>query len=264
MPSVVHPKALKAVYEETLRRIGHGELPTELIDRSRTLYRSAEVGRFLILPNGTVDKNTANEFLKVRDQFDDRNRFTGISKNADIPGIGGLYCSLEQSALLNEMLHYADPRIQRDRTGFADVNQTLAARSIVRIQMMSSVLVADLSPRNPGARQFISTLGKSNSVQQALHKSGTLGALIWEQLFDGEDCSVARGIGLAVAKSGFYAGLKAFTVRPSPRSDGPKGENIVFFGRNKASIQGLWIDEAYLYPANAPRQTYPVVFQGHV
>jgi hypothetical protein len=81
---------------------------------------------------------------------------------------------------------------------------------------------------------------------------------LWDLLFDSLDCSVGRGIGLAVASSASLRGLKAQTVRPSDRSPEETGDNVVFFGHNGQQIAGLWVEEAYVFPIRGEMQVYPV------
>ena len=76
---------------------------------------------------------------------------------------------------------------------------------------------------------------------------------------DGDDCSVARGIGLALAQHGFQA-LCAQTVRASQRSPLERGDNIIFFGRVGSMIPNLSVEEAYLFPLVGRPELYPVTF----
>ena len=261
MPVVRRPAILKAVYDETVKKIRSWEVPNEMIFPTRTLYRASEAQRFILRSDGVIDKKSANQVLIVRDQNADRNRFSGIPCNTGISAWGGLYCSLQHSALVNELLHYAGPEIPRNKqTGLPRADQTLECKCVVKIRLMGSVLAADLSPHNPGARKFVEDLGRCPTVQSAFHSTGNLAVTIWSDLFDGEDCSVARGIGLAVANSGIFHALQALSVRSSGRPGGETGDNVVFFAHDNQSPPGLWIEEAYLFPVNAKPQVYPVEF----
>jgi hypothetical protein len=75
----------------------------------------------------------------------------------------------------------------------------LTGRCVIKMRLMGSMLVADLSPHNPRSRRFLRELGKN----------------IWEQMVDPKDCSVARGIGLAIAQNRALRGLSVQTVRES-------------------------------------------------
>jgi hypothetical protein len=77
---------------------------------------------------------------------------------------------------------------------------------------------------------------------------------------DGDDCSVARGIGLAVGNSDYLSALEAGTIRPSGRSSEETGDNVVFFGNDGQTIPNLYIEKAYLFPITGPPMEVPVEF----
>jgi hypothetical protein len=216
-----------------------------------------------------VSRLAANQCLVIRDQNLDVNRFTGQSVSASVPSCGGLYCSLQAPALVNELVHYArgDPHVRRSgATGFPLPQDVLQRKFIAKIRLMSSVLAADLSPHNPGVRQFVEAIGSSDEFQSALRspvarENALSERPIWEQLYDSEDCSVARGIGLAVAHSGFLRALVARTARPSPRMPEETGDNLVFFG-NGGPVPSLWIEEVYAFPPGDRPAIFPVEFEG--
>ena len=272
MPVARHHTIVKAVYEEARRRIGDRQIPTELIDPSRTLYRSIDQQYVRINTNGIFPKQYANQALVIRDQAMDTNRFSGQSFDPNIPAQGGLYCSSQQQAQINELLHYARSEkivvgptqirsLPRDsKTGFPRSDAALNRKCIVKIRMMSSVLVADLSPHNMGARRFVEDVGGAPGVQSAFRIAKVAQRQMWDELCDGQDCSVARGIGLAVANSTYLNALQVATVRPSERSAEEIGDNLVFFGSNGQQVPGLWIEEAYLFPLAGDPQVYPVEF----
>lgn len=231
-----------------------------------------------------VSRLAANGCLAVRDQNRDINRFSGQSLSAHVPACGGLYCSSQAPALVNELVHYArrppevvrsgvagaplPPReVRRDpASGFPLIQDTLQPKFIAEIRLMSSVLAADLSPHNPGARQFVEAIGSTDEFQASLNtavarESALSERPIWEQLYDSEDCSVARGIGLAVAESGFLRALVAQTARPSPRMPEETGDNLVFFGHG-GQIPGLWIEKVYVFPPSDKPVILPVAFEG--
>lgn len=273
MPVVKRPGVLNAVYCETLGMIRAWGLPTQLITPDITLYRAVGIEYMTPTTRGIFPRQYANLCLVIRDQQHDSNRFSGSSLYAGIPSWGGLYCSLQQQALVNEVLHYKgietrmDPATQRPEpvwiprdpsTGLPLPDFGLNRSLIVKIRLMASALVADLSPHNPGVRQFVTELEQTESVKHALESSESLPRPLWEQLFDSDDCSVARGIGLAVASSGTLRGLQALTVRPSGRSVDETGDNVVWFGRNGKQVPGLWVEEAYVFPISGEMQVCPV------
>lgn len=263
MPRVMSAHLLRAVYAEAARLIEARRIPTELIPAMATLYRSFDQQYANINTQGVFPRQAANSALAIRDQHVDVNRFTGQSFTAEIPAIGGLYCSLQAQAIVNETRHYARASKQIPRsgqTGFPNVDATLRRKCIVRIRLMCSVLAADISAHNPGAAAFVDALGRSTAVQDALRACGRAPQSLAQQIDDSEDCSAARGIGLAVANTSWLRAMKATTVRRSDRSAGEMGDNLIFFGRNDERVAGLWIDEAYFFPLRGDPIVCPVEF----
>lgn len=273
MPIVRRPPVLQSVYRVTLDMIRRWEMPTELIEANRCVFRAKDKKdlRFFVSGNTrTVNRATANESaLVVRDQNLDQARFTGQSLSR-VPSIGGLYCSLQPPALVNEVLHYArDSRTPRSEvTGFPELSETMQTKYVAKISLMSPVLAADLSPHNPSARRFVEAIGDSGEFQSALRspvarESALSEKPIWDQLTDSMDCSVARGIGLAVAHSGFLGALIVRSVRPSPglpTLEGETGDNLIFL-RNNGPVAGLSIEEVYTFPPGGRMEIFPVEFE---
>jgi hypothetical protein len=263
MPRAMYAHLLRAVYDEATRLIEQRKIPTEMIFKSATLFRGFDQKHTSINTQGVFPKQNANAALLIRDQNTDTNRFTGQSLNAGIPAWGGLYCSLQAQAMVNELSHYAraNSRIPRSgQTGFPSVDATLRGTCIVRIRLMSPVLAADISAHNPGSGTFLDALGRSPTVQAALRASGRSGLSLAGEISDSEDCSAARGIGLAVANTPWLKALKATTVRRSSRSPEEMGDNLILFGANGERVAGLWIDEAYLFPLRGAPVVCPVEF----
>jgi hypothetical protein len=249
------------------------QMPTQIFGQDTTLYRAVDAEYLTPTTRGIFPRQQANLCLVPRDQDEDKNRFSGQSLNRGIANMGGLYCSLQQQALVNEVLHYArsgtrtDPVTKRPTpvwmprdpaTGFPRAEFALNRKFIVKIRLMGSALLADLSPHNSGARQFVNELENTPGVRAALSLSHSLPMPLWDQLFDSSDCSVARGIGLAVASSGTLRGLQALTVRPSDRSVDETGDNLVWFGQNSRQIPNLWVEEAYVFPIRGEPEVYRV------
>ncbi len=240
MPTVKRPAILAAVYEAALKKIDSREIPTLVVQAGQTLYRSINPdSSYTALPKpaagGHVSKLQANQLLIPGDGvLDLNNRFTGPSYGPAIPPASGLYCVLQQQALVNESMHYSH------KVGA----WALAGRCVLRIQVMGSLLVADLSPHNPRGQRFLRELG-----------AGT-----WDQMNDPDDCSVARGIGLAIAQSGFLRGLSVQTVRESERSAEERGDNLILFAPPRQAVPGLYIDEVSYYGKTAKPEIFPVAF----
>lgn len=275
MPIVRDPALLKAVYLEAARLIQERLMPDELIFAPRTVYRYFKREYLTLRPDGVYPKRLAEEALVVRDASG-TNRFSGAPGIAGVPEWGGLYCSTQQQAQVNELLHYsreevvnpslakpglaAPMKIPRDRRGFPNAGAALNLKCIVQIRIMGAFIAADLSPHNPGARRFAEKIGSAARVQNAMRAAGRAGRSVWEQMWDGEDCSVARGIGLAAADSGYLSALQAGTVRRSARSSEEVGDNIVFFGKNGHRIPNLYIEKAYVFPISGAPVVVPVDF----
>jgi hypothetical protein len=226
---------LKQAYEAARAKIVKREIPTLLIQGGQPLFRYTPSA---ILPRpaagGHVSKADANKVLVPYDLGAERGyRFSGPSHNPAVPAAGGLYCVLQQQALMNESMHYSG------KGG----DLALDGKCVLRLRVMGALMVADLSPHNPGSRRFLDSLGPKT----------------WDEMNDADDCSVARGIGLAIADSGFLRGLAVQTVRTSERSAGERGDNLVLFSSN-GPVQQIYIDEASYYVGAAAPQKFPVAF----
>ncbi|MGA9981742.1 MAG: hypothetical protein WBQ08_24205 [Candidatus Sulfotelmatobacter sp.] len=238
MPTVKRYTVLAAAYAAAKKKIG--EVPTVLLLPGQTLFRSFNPSSpYSLLPKpkaGThVSKLQANKLLIPGDgALELENRFSGPSHDAAIPAAAGLYCVLQQQALVNEAMHY---------TGNPGV-WALTGKCVLKMRLMGSMLVADLSPHNPRARRFVRSLG----------------ADMWDQMVDPKDCSVARGIGLAIAQNPALRGLSVQTVRESERSSEERGDNLVLFTAPGRAIAGVYIEEAYYFGRTYAPEAFPVAF----
>lgn len=238
MPTVQRPAALAAAYAATKRKLD--DLPTVLLQAGMTLFRSFNPNSaYSLLPKpargGHVSKAQANKLLVPGDGLIElKNRFSGPSYDPAIPATAGLYCVLQQQALVNESAHYG----KKARVW------ALSGRCVLKMRLMGSMLVADLSPHNPRSLRFLRELGR-----------GT-----WDEMTDPKDCSVARGIGLAIAEVGTFRGLAVQTVRESERSAEERGDNLVLFAAPGTAISGVYIEEAYYYGKRYDPEIFPVEF----
>jgi len=238
VPKVLSNSALAAAYAAAKKKID--DLPTLLLQADTTLYRSFNPNSpYSQLPKPApgkhVSKMQANKLLVPGDgAIDLSNRFSGPSNDPAIPAAGGLYCVLQQQALVNESAHYS-----KKVPVWA-----LSGRCVLKMRLMGAMLVADLSPHNPRSKRFLRELGK-----------GT-----WEEMTDLKDCSVARGIGLAIAETGVMRGLSVQTVRESERSADERGDNLVLFTLPGQPVSGVYIEEAYYYGKRYDPEIFPVQF----
>jgi hypothetical protein len=240
VPTVKKPAALAEFYAKAKVKIEDREIPTTFIEAGQVLYRSINPeSPYTYLPKpapgGHVSKSLANKLLMPGDgTLDLNNRFSGPSYVGSILPASGLYCVLQQQALVNESTHYSGKAPKWALTG----------RCVLRTRVMGRLLVADLSPHNPRAMRFFRELGKDT----------------WDRVNNPTDCSVARGIGLAVAQSGFLQGLCVQTVRESERSDEERGDNLVLFAPPGRAVPALYIEGAYYYGKMAEPEVFPVDF----
>ena len=239
MPSVLSKDLLAKAYQAARKKIEKNQIPTQLLQSGWSIYRSLNpTSPYTYLPKPPVGQNVrkqdANRLLIPPDGVRDlNNRFSGPSYHPVIPGAAGFYSVLQQQALVNENMHYSA------KPG----DQALTGKCVIRLRLMGAMLVADLSPHNAGARKFLQDLAV-----------GT-----WDRMSDKDDCSVARGIGLAVAHSGNLAGLIAQTVRESERSALERGDNLILFATPGNAIANVYIDEAYYFTSSAV-EVFPVEF----
>lgn len=262
MPSAKRPNLVKAVYEEASRLLAKREAPTSHIDPKRWLYRAADL-KYMTVNKGVFPRTAANQALVVRDTKGDDNRFSGVSKVPGVGDRGAIYCAAQQSALVNEILHYTanQPNVlMNPTTGLPVPGFSFAQKFVAKIRLMHVLAVCDISPHNPGSRDFLNKIGAAPSVNAAIRQANPAPLSIWTELNHPDDCSVARGLGLAVAHCGYLHGLLAQTVRPSDRSPDEMGDNVVLYGEHNQPVPGLWIECAYRFPLSGPPEEVPVKF----
>jgi hypothetical protein len=261
MPTVARPDVVKATYDAVSALIRSREIPTDLLFAGRTLFRSFSALRLpKPAPGGCVSKTDAVKALEPFDGPDEKeNRFSGPSYNPSIPPAGGLYCVLQQQALVNEAIFYGRRAgVHRSLgAGGTLAGAALANKVVVKIVLKAQMLVADLSPHNPGAANFIRKIEQTRGYLDLLARTQYASKVsLWSRMVDGDDCSVARGIGLAVANS-YLHGLAVQTVRKSGRSPEEQGDNLVLFGKAKTPIGGLYVDQASYFDSGS-METFPV------
>lgn len=241
MPSVKSPQAFEKAYLAAKQKIRAREIPTQIIPAGQTLYRSVNPASPYTQvtkprPGGHVSKHQVNKLLIPADStMDLKNRFSGPPPvGSAAPAAGGLYFVLQQQALVNESTHYS-----RKVPFWA-----LAGRCVLVLRTMGALMVADISPHNPGGQRFVRELGKD----------------VWQKMTDPDDCSVARGIGLAIAESGFMHGISVQTVRMSERSAEERGDNLVLFAAHGQAVPNVYIDEALFFGKTSTPEVFPVAF----
>jgi hypothetical protein len=266
MPTVSRPDVLSATYTAAVDLIRSRDIPTALIAAGHTVFRSVPV-KYMPKPSKGqhLSKAIAMNALMPMDGVAERNnRFSGPSYHPSIHATGGLYCVLQQQALINEVMHYARRAGVHNNpkpAGLSFAEATMLDKCVLKIVLMRQALVADLSPHNPGLPNFLKKLEQAGGLTNLLagtQYSSTVN--LWQRMIDSDDCSVARGIGLAIANTNFLSGLMVETVRRSGRSAEERGDNLVLFGSAGQAIPGLYIEEAYYFNANGTLDPVPVQF----
>jgi hypothetical protein len=264
LPTVRFPALLAAVHRAALRSAS--DVPSTIFFAGTTFFRTFDQKYFVADAHRRIlRRDHANNALRIpRDS--DKNRFTGASHNASIDPVGGLYCSLQQQALVNEAAFYREAG-RAERAARAGMplpkaiprSAVLSDRAAIKLRNLGPVIAAELSPHNVEAVRFVNGIGNDAGVQTAMKSSGRGAKTMWEELNDADDCSVARGFGLALAKFGYQA-LCSQTVRESERSALERGDNVVFFGIEGRLVDNLSVVEAYLFPVVGELQVYPVEY----
>jgi hypothetical protein len=139
-------------------------------------------------------------------------------------------------------------------------DRAFADRVVLKIVLLDQMLVADLSPHNPGALTFFRRVEQTPGYKDLLARTQYSSKVsMWERMVDADDCSVARGVGLAIAHS-HLRGLSVQTVRSSGRAPQEKGDNLVLFGRAGAAIAGLSVKQASYFDARTGIESFPVQY----
>jgi hypothetical protein len=244
MASVKDDDALVKAYLAMKKRLDAVDLPTSLINTGHTIFRyinPASPHSLLTKPGKgqCVTRADANKLLAPGDGIKELgNRYSGPPEQTAIyqswapkPGsaavaagirpMGGFYCALQQQAIVLEASHH-----NRRVAPWA-----LTGKCVLRMRVIDQFTVADLSPHNPTSRRLLRELGRG----------------VEDEMKDSKDCSVARGIGLAIAQCGYLSGMTAQTVRESERSEEEKGDNLVLFAPQNVKLAYLEVDKVIYF-----------------
>ena len=248
--SVKDPKRLEKIYNAALGELTHPDIPTRIVAANAYIFRSVEMDYLPGPPaSGYVSRLKANLALQAYDQYKDRNRWSGASQTPTVPSSGGIYFSLQQQALVNEIRHYGGP----------DADIALLNRPILKIRVNRILKLIDLTETNPEARNFASRVLQRAGLLSS-ESFVPLNVVQWYRFFAEDDCSIPRGVGLAIAASKIYDGLIVPTVRFSERSSFERGDNLVLFAPDNVPYPGLFAEEAFYFSTNTLIARYPVQF----
>jgi len=266
MPKVLHNDVLAATYRTISKQIEARNFPTLPLPTGGTIFRAI---RQIYLPKPAagclVSKAKAEAVLIPRDGTEGYNRFSGPSYNDRIPAASGLYCVLQQQALVNETMYYAQKGglEKPPAPGMTIADAALQNKCVVKLMLTMRLQVGELSPHNVGLPSFIEEVEKAGGYLDLLRKTYGTKAEFWECLTDSDDCSVARGVGLAVAHSRYMDGLSVQTVRSSERSAEERGDNLVLFGSSVNPVKGVKVVEAYYFQTRGKVEAFQINRQDH-
>ena len=112
--------------------------------------------------------------MQSRDEHIGESRWSGASLNPNVPNSGGIYFSLQQQALVNEMRHYPDPV------------------GILQIRVNQVLKLVDLSEANPQSRDFAGRVIRAAGLLPPTAYP-PFSAVQWRRFIGDDDCSVPRG-----------------------------------------------------------------------
>ena len=171
------------------------------------LKRGLDAKYLSIIRRGTqraIDVPSILGAITVRHAARDTNRFTGIAPF--LPGLpavpvtrGGLYTSEENTALLAELFHYADPALPRDVYGKPPVRDVVAPKCLVTMKTLRELVIADLDTSSHKTLQFLREIQSYKKVDAALKALGYPNLL--EAVHHPDDYSAGRALGLALASN---------------------------------------------------------------
>ncbi len=264
MGKINRPDLYQAVLAAALPKIERGEIPNRLLLPEHRIFRAVlpqhvPIASEVASQDNTVSSSSVRECLKVRDQSNDANRFTGID-GAGKPGpLGGVYFFLNEAAGLAEMMHYAEKDIQDavakndfDRMLPMDVESRrvsipylMAKKGILVAMLTAPKLVADVSLHHQSGsgevRRFLNEVANDSNVSKLL-----AGRTLPELMLDENDYSVSRAVGHAVQNSRRYEGMIVETARETERRS-ERGSNLVLFGSDGSVVGGLTVEKALYF-----------------
>ncbi len=212
----------QAVRHATAERLEAGRAPTmPVFPYKLGLVRSVDRGR-LANRFRQFDPQKVSANLKVYDALKDMSRFSGITPFQEVSH-GGVYFSRHHAAMINEARHYS--------RGRRPVPKILARKGVISLEVVSFMLMLDLSAYSREADNFLADIGQDSDVQAAMgHNALAQEGLGLKQLMlHSTDYTVARAIGFAVAENLQLDGVQFGTARLSDRP-GETGDNVVLYG----------------------------------
>ena len=152
MPRVHSKQLMAAVYRVVVQRGSGFNLPTTLVPANATVFHAFDQRHFAVDASRRIfRRDEAMNSIKIFPSPGDTNRFSGSSMG--MPGIepsGGLYCSLQQQAIVNEVSYYVNSAAAGDaaKQGTAPPSPiprtgVMATKPVVKIQTMAPLLAVE-------------------------------------------------------------------------------------------------------------------------
>lgn len=196
MPTVQSPSVLSAVYTATLSNVKSAL--TTIIGADATFFRAFDQAHFTVdTYRHILRRDQAANALMVpdfsRNENADHNRFTGDSHNSSIPSWGGVYCSLQQQALVNEVTFDVETARAKAAAARGTVPTTLPrsdwgtgswvfnSKAVIKIRALGPVVAVDLSPHNTYSIKFLDLIALDSGVKKALTAAGKGGGRIGKE-----------------------------------------------------------------------------------
>lgn len=264
MPTVRFPALLRAAYHAT---VAHGKnAPTLWLPVDSTVFHYFPQEFFVVDTHRHIlRRDHAMKTMTIYNQHNDAYRYTGQPHCHGIESQGGLYCSLQQQAIVNEAAFYVEAERVKEAAAKGlpppkplPRTAVLNSKAAIKIRLLGPMIAAEISPHSPDAEKHLRAIAADKVVATELKAARKSARPVWDLLNDPDDCSFARGLGLGLAR--FYDALCAQTARTSERSPLERGDNLIFFGRQGTIPQNLSPVEAYLFPVVGPLKVYPVEF----
>lgn len=254
--SIEQQKLFNAIYRATEKARRYA--PTADMGSGIPLRRTVGIGRFFqvitIGGKNAIDPTSVRNMISVVDLGTNphaHNRWTGTAAPTP-PGVlavptpkrGGLYTSLDYSAVLAENFHYQHASlataVAQDR-----VADTFAPKMLVTTRTERELTLVKLDFFDEETRAFIAEIGGDPKVEAALKAMGSayLGPngrpSLLEALFNNQgaigsqEYSASRAIGLAIEAESEFDGLVVTSAQSyEPHGGGSHGgeSNVVLFG----------------------------------
>lgn len=235
----IDPRLFRAVYTVVSRGVTDGSAPTLLIQAGQRIVRATR-RQFAIDDDQQPSLQKLRECLIVRDgrsEGPDANRFSGRAPDGSV-NVGAVYFSMHNEPMFMEIGHYS---------GRKQLTRVLKERTVLNVEVLSPLLVIDMSRHSAAARQYLRQVASAPEVRDAV---GGRSVSLWDMMLADRDYTVSRAIGLAAGRSPMIDGLMAQTARTD--EENRSGDNLILFGKPGQLVSAkLRIRSAFLFRLGA-------------